>query len=110
MKDWLITYFPTFIKAAKKLAAINLNSIKIGIIEYGILLFIIGFVDNTILRKMRLNNDPDEFYIEISLYLFLPIINLLFKNHRALLGNVIGFPVGLGVINFIAVAFLGYKG
>jgi hypothetical protein len=89
---------------------IKANTVLTGIIENGLFVVIMMLLGSTVFRPYQPVIDKYEpFYLAFQ-FLSVPLLNLLFKNFRALAGNLIGIPVGFIVPLFIASLFFGYKG
>jgi hypothetical protein len=104
-----MTDIPKDIKIEKKVGGIKTNTILIGIIESSIFTVIMIILGSTILRKYQPIIDQYELFYLAFQFLFVPLLNLLCKNYKALGGNIIGIPIGLGSFMMIAVLF-GYRG
>lgn len=104
-----MTDIRTDIKVEKKLGGIKTNTVLIGIIENSIFVIIMIILGSTILRKYQPIIDQYELFYVAFQFLFVPLLNLLCKNYKALGGNIIGISLGLWAFMMIAVLF-GYKG
>lgn len=87
----------------------KINSILTGIIENSLFIIVFTVIGEIILKDYDNLLDPYEFYVTAFTLLFVPLLNLLFANFKALLGNIIGIPVFM-VAFMILSALVGYKG
>ena len=107
-----MTDIPTDIKVEKKLGSIKTNTILIGIIEVSLFYFIAFTIDEMMIREYRIKHPTESYSAIIFIFsvIFFPLINLFFRNFRALIGNIIGIPIFAFIFTAIAALFFGYRG
>ena len=103
---------PIDIKVEKKAGSNKTNNILIGIIEVSLFYFIALTIDEIMIREYRINNPSESYSAVLFIFavIFFPLVNLFFRNFRALIGNVIGIPIFAFIFTAIAALFFGYRG
>jgi len=88
----------------------KMNTLVVGMIEGFVFTVIMIILGNTVLRPYQPIIDRYEIYYVAFQFLAVPLLNLIFRNFRALAGNLIGIPLGFGILVLIASLFFGYRG
>ena len=81
---------------------INFNSELTGIIENSVYISILTFLSNSLPDNHLIGINAHNGYLGMFLFFLIPLINLIFRNYKALIGNIFGIFVVffLGTILF----------
>jgi threonine/homoserine efflux transporter RhtA len=102
---------PTDPKRTEQVMKVSkMNTVFIGIIEGIIFILIMLILGNTVFKPYQHIIDQYELFYVAFQFLSVPFLNLLFKNYKALKGNIIGILVGFVGPIMIAALFFGYRG
>jgi hypothetical protein len=88
----------------------KMNTLVVGMIEGFVFTVIMIILGNTVFRPYQLIIDRYEIYYVTFQFLAVPFLNLMFRNYRALAGNLIGIPLGYAIPLLIASLFFGHRG
>ena len=90
--------------------ASKLNTVLAGVIENSVFVLAMVILGSTVFKPYQPVIDQYESLYVAFQFLSIPLLNLLFRNYKALIGNMIGIPVGFMGPLLIASLFFGYKG
>lgn len=85
-----------------ELKNINFNSELTGIIENSVYIFTLTFLSNYLPDNHLIGINSHHESIGMFLFFLVPLINLIFRNFKALIGNIVGIFIVffLGTILF----------
>ena len=87
----------------------KMNTILVGIIENSIFIVIMVILGSSVFKPYQHVVDQYESFYVAFQFLFVPFLNLLLRNYKAVLGSFLGMFVGPLVFMLIAMLF-GYRG
>jgi len=86
------------------------NTFVAGVIEGFVFTVIMLILGNTVFRPYQPIIDRYEIYYVAFQFLAVPFLNLIFRNFKALAGNLTGILLGYAIPLLIASLFFGYRG
>lgn len=87
----------------------KMNTILVGTIENSVFIIIMVILGSSVLKPYQHVIDQYESLYVAFQFLFVPFLNLLLGNYKAVMGSFLGMFVGPLVFMLIAMLF-GYRG